>query len=212
MLSTDDLAVLCSKGPPARKPPFFNEATETDVFRDGEEHASAAAKQSRLYSTFNSAQTESRGGPYEEAGRQKTCSRGLDRGTRRGLRLQLEDDLTDQSCLPGPDFLDQELSTSIAAFRATAGGAPMLSTRCDRKCRPSRQSSSERFGNWLREQICRNRPFFAHEGNGREKDGQVYQALSRTRAKACYATLDCEPHAQSWLKVGICRFYKHDPH
>ena len=184
-LSMDDLAVLCSKGAPAKKLPFFNEVTEAAVFRDGEEHASAAANQSCLYRTFNATQTESRGDPYEEAGRQKTCSSGPDRGTLRSLRLQLEDDSTDQSCLQGPDFLGQELSTTISAVRAAAGGAPMLSTRCDRKCWPSRQSSSERFGNWLREQIYRNRPFFEHEGNGHEKDGQVDQALSHTRAKAC---------------------------
>ena len=73
-LSFDDLAVLFSKGPPARKPPVFNGVTETAVFRGIEEHASAAAKQSRLYGTFNATQTESRGGPYEEAGRQKTYS------------------------------------------------------------------------------------------------------------------------------------------
>ena len=68
-LSIHDLTVLSSKGPPARKPPFFNEVTETAAFRDGEEHAFVAAKQSRLYKTFNAAHTESRGGPYEEAGR-----------------------------------------------------------------------------------------------------------------------------------------------
>ena len=56
-LSTDNLAVLCSKSPPARKQPFFNEVTETAIFHDGEEHTFAAAKQSRLYRTFNAAQT-----------------------------------------------------------------------------------------------------------------------------------------------------------
>ena len=33
--------------------------------------------------------------------------------------------------------------------QATAGGAPMLSTRCYRKCCPSCQSSGEQSGNWL---------------------------------------------------------------
>ena len=60
-----------SKGPPARKPPFFSEVTEKAVFRDGEDHDFLAAKQSRLYRTFNTTQTESRGGPYEEARRHK---------------------------------------------------------------------------------------------------------------------------------------------
>ena len=70
-LSIDDLAILCSKGPLAKKPPFFNEVTETAAFGDGEEHIFATAKQRHLYRTFNAAQTESRGGPYEDAGRQK---------------------------------------------------------------------------------------------------------------------------------------------
>ena len=54
-LNIDYLVGLCSKGPPARKPPFFNEVTETAVFRDGEEHAFAAAKQNYLYRNFNAA-------------------------------------------------------------------------------------------------------------------------------------------------------------
>ena len=101
--SIDDLAVLCSKGPPARKPPFFNKVTETTIYYDDEEHAFAAAKQSRLYKIFNDTQTASTGGYYEEAGRQKTCSCGPDHGTRRSLPLQLKDDLTDRSCLLGQD-------------------------------------------------------------------------------------------------------------
>ena len=76
-LSIHDLTVLSSKGPQARKPPFFNGATETAIFRDGEDHAFVAAKQSRLYRTFNAVQNESRGGPYDEAGRQKRVPAGL---------------------------------------------------------------------------------------------------------------------------------------
>ena len=98
------MAVLCSKGPPTRKPAVFNEVTETAVFPDGEEHAFAAMKQSCLYRTFNAAQTESMSGPYEEVGGQKMCSRKPDHGIRCGLQLQLEDDSMDRNCLPGPDF------------------------------------------------------------------------------------------------------------
>ena len=103
-LSIKDLAVLCSKGPPARKRPVFDCSGENGRFRCFEEHVFAVTKQSYPCKTVHAVQTRGHHGACKEVQRQKTRFKSPDRQTCRGLRLQFKLDLADRSDIPGPKF------------------------------------------------------------------------------------------------------------